>query len=427
MHLRRVLLLCWRDTGHPQGGGSERYLEQVGAQLAERGIEVTLRTAGYPGAPALEDRDGIRISRGGGRLSVYPRALAAIAAGRLGLGPLAGAVPDAIIDTQNGVPFFARILLGRRVVVLVHHGHREQWPVAGRLLGRFGWWIESALSPRAHRDNQYLTVSLPSAEELVGLGVDPERIAVVRNGVDPIPTGAPTGDETTRAARPTIGVLSRLVPHKQIEDAIDVVVGLRPQIPDLHLDIVGGGWWEQNLRDYAAERGVADAVTFHGHVDETVKHRLVGRWWVHLMPSRKEGWGLAVVEAAQHGVPTIGYRSSRGLTDSIIDGVTGLLVDGYHDDAHRRAAVEGMGRAAHEVLTDRQRRVELGEKSRARAEEFSWEQCADGVGAVLSAVADGSGYRCGLVPPERVGAPSGPGSRSESIAVAPRASARPST
>ncbi|MER2243468.1 MAG: glycosyltransferase family 1 protein, partial [Rhodococcus sp. (in: high G+C Gram-positive bacteria)] len=39
--MREVLLLCWRDTGHPQGGGSERYLEQVGSQLAERGIKVT--------------------------------------------------------------------------------------------------------------------------------------------------------------------------------------------------------------------------------------------------------------------------------------------------------------------------------------------------------------------------------------------------
>ena len=43
--LRSVLLLCWRDTGHPQGGGSETYLQRVGAQLAAAGIDVTLRTA----------------------------------------------------------------------------------------------------------------------------------------------------------------------------------------------------------------------------------------------------------------------------------------------------------------------------------------------------------------------------------------------
>ncbi len=49
--LRSVLLLCWRDTGHPQGGGSEAYLQRIGAQLAASGVTVTLRTARYPGAP----------------------------------------------------------------------------------------------------------------------------------------------------------------------------------------------------------------------------------------------------------------------------------------------------------------------------------------------------------------------------------------
>ena len=46
----KVLLLCWRDTGHPEGGGSERYLERVAAHLAARGDRVVFRTAAYPGA-----------------------------------------------------------------------------------------------------------------------------------------------------------------------------------------------------------------------------------------------------------------------------------------------------------------------------------------------------------------------------------------
>ncbi|MFT4085602.1 MAG: glycosyltransferase family 1 protein, partial [Gordonia sp. (in: high G+C Gram-positive bacteria)] len=48
--MREVVLLCWRDTDHPQGGGSERYLERVGAELARRGARVTLLTARYPGS-----------------------------------------------------------------------------------------------------------------------------------------------------------------------------------------------------------------------------------------------------------------------------------------------------------------------------------------------------------------------------------------
>ena len=71
--------------------------------------------------------------------------------------------------------------------MLVHHCHREQWPVAGPAMGRFGWFVESKLSPRVHRRNQYVTVSLPSARDLTVLGVNPDRIAVVRNGLDEAP------------------------------------------------------------------------------------------------------------------------------------------------------------------------------------------------------------------------------------------------
>ncbi|MBF6437593.1 glycosyltransferase family 4 protein [Nocardia cyriacigeorgica] len=386
--MREVLLLCWRDTGHPQGGGSERYLEQVGAHLAARGVKVTLRTARYPGAARRETVDGIDISRAGGRYSVYPRALAAIALGRLGLGPLRGIRPDAVIDTQNGIPFFARAASKAPSVVLVHHGHREQWPVAGRLVGRIGWWIESRLSPRVHRDNQYLTVSLPSAEELTTLGVDGSRIAVVRNGAEPVPVDAPTGAAETRTAEPRVVVLSRLVPHKQIEDALAAVAQLRGRIPGVQLDVIGDGWWADNLKSVAAQLGIADAVTFHGHVDERRKHELLARSWVHVMPSRKEGWGLAVIEAAQHGVPTVGYRSSRGLTDSIVDGVTGVLVDD----------VDQLAASVAELLDDAAARTIMGEKARARAREFSWESTASGVYQVLSAVADGRKVS-GLIPP----------------------------
>jgi len=377
--VREVLLLCWRDTGHPQGGGSERYLEQVGAQLAARGIRVTLRTAAYPGAPRRDEIDGVTVSRGGGRLTVYPRALAAIAAGRLGVGPLRHLRPDAVIDTQNGIPFFSRLVAGAPVTVLVHHCHREQWPVAGRVMAALGWWIESTLSPRVHRDDQYLTVSLPSADELMALGVDRDRIAVVRNGADAVPAGVEPGDEHTRTAHPTVCVLSRLVPHKQIEDALVAVAALRDRVPGLHLDVIGGGWWERNLRAAAADLGITDAVTFHGHVAEDRKHELLARSWVHVMPSRKEGWGLAVVEAAQHGVPTIGYRSSKGLTDSIIDGVTGVLVD----------SPDELTGAVADLLADADRRRTLGGKARVRAAEFSWSATGDGVHEVLAATAAG--------------------------------------
>ena len=371
--VRSVLLLCWRDTGHPQGGGSEAYLERIGAQLAVAGTKVTLRTARYRGAARREVKHGVQISRSGGRYSVYIWAGLAMVLARLGLGPLRKARPDVVIDTQNGLPFLARLAFGRRVAVLVHHCHREQWPVAGPLMGRFGWFVESKLSPRIHRHNQYVTVSLPSARDLVALGVNPSRIAVVRNGLDEAPSQTL---DVPRPATPRVVVLSRLVPHKQIEDALDAIAELRPRIPNLHLDVLGGGWWDQRLVEHAQLLGISDAVTFHGHVDDVTKHAVLQQSWVHVLPSRKEGWGLAVIEAAQHSVPTIGYRSSGGLTDSIVDGVTGLLVDN-HDEL-----VDGLER----LLSDQVLREQLGAKAQVRSGEFSWQQSTHAMRTVLESV-----------------------------------------
>jgi glycosyltransferase involved in cell wall biosynthesis len=290
-----------------------------------------------------------------------------------------------VIDSQNGLPFLARLAFGRRVVVLVHHCHRDQWPVAGRVLSRVGWFVESRLSPRLHRRNQYVTVSLPSVRDLADLGIESGRVAVVRNGLDEAPAHTLTGQ---RSATPRVVVLSRLVPHKQIEDALDAVARLLPRVPDLHLDVVGGGWWQDRLLAHAQRLGIAEAVTFHGHVDDDTKHALVQRSWVHVLPSRKEGWGLAVVEAAQHGVPTIGYRSSGGLTDSIVDGVTGLLVDSPADLVDR----------LEELLADRVLREELGAKAAVRSREFSWPQSAAAMRTVLESVHAG-GRVSGVVQP----------------------------
>ena len=374
--LRSVLLLCWRDTGHPQGGGSETYLQRIGAQLTASGIEVTLRTARYPGSARQEVVDGVHVDRVGGRYSVYIWAMLAMVAARVGLGPLRRVRPDVVVDTQNGLPFLARLIYGSRVAVLVHHCHREQWPVAGWLLSRVGWFVESWLSPKLNRRNQYVTVSLPSARDLVGLGVENERIAVVRNGLDEAPAPSLTGP---RSVAPRLVVLSRLVPHKQIEDALDAVAQLRASIPDLHLDVVGGGWWSERLTDHAERLGIRDAVTFHGHIDDATKHHVLQRAWVHVLPSRKEGWGLAVIEAAQHAVPTIGYRSSGGLVDSIIDGVTGVLVDDHADLVNR----------LEQLLADPVLRDELGAKAQVRSAEFSWRTSADAMRSVLESVVAG--------------------------------------
>lgn len=340
----KILLLCWRDTTHPQGGGSERYLERVGEHLAGLGHEVIYRTAGHTDAPRRSTRGGIRFERVGGKYSVYLAGLLGVLKHR----------PDLVVDTQNGIPFFARLVTSAPTILLTHHCHREQWPVAGSVISRLGWFLESKVAPRVYRDAPYVTVSEASAADLRDLGINPSDITIIENGVDPVPATVP---QLAPDDRTHIVTLSRLVPHKHIEDAMDTVAALDGVV----LDVIGSGWWEDRLREYAAPLG--DKVVFHGQVTEDYKHALLARAAVHLMPSAKEGWGLAVMEAAQHGVPTVGYRTAGGLRDSIRDGETGLLVD-------TRGQLISATRA---LIDDPALRTQLGNEAQRRAATYAWD------------------------------------------------------
>src|SRR3712207_3523257 len=128
--------------------------------LARAGLRVSLFCAAHDRAPGDEVIGGVRVVRRGGRLGIYPRALLHVLRQR----------PRLVVDVQNGLPFGSSLVRRGPVVVLVHHVHREQWPIVfGRLGGAVGWWLESVVAPRIYRRSRYVTVSTATAEELVGL------------------------------------------------------------------------------------------------------------------------------------------------------------------------------------------------------------------------------------------------------------------
>lgn len=349
-----AIVVCnWRDLTHPEGGGSELYVEQVARGLAALGNRVTLLCARVPGQPTDEVRDGVTYRRRGGRFGVYLYAAAALLFRR---------VPaDVVVDVQNGLPWLSRLVTRRPVVVLLHHVHREQWPIAvGALRGRIGWWIESVVAPRLYRRSRYVTVSQATRRELGRLGIRERRTAVVHNGMRPLPA-----TEAARSATPRVAVLGRLVPHKRVEIVLEAAAHLAPAFPDLTVDVIGRGWWEPRLRELAEQLGLDDRICFHGFVDEQTKADLLAQAWVHAVPSIKEGWGLSVIEAAAAGTPSVAFVDAGGVSESVVDGVTGLLVDGGEPE---------FAAALHRLLADAPLRASLGRAARNRAELFTWER-----------------------------------------------------
>jgi hypothetical protein len=179
---------------------------------------------------------------------------------------------------------------------------------------------------------------------------------------------------TRRSPTPELVALGRLVPHKRVEHALEVLARLSDRWPDLCLTIIGDGWWEDELRAAAQRLGVADRVTFAGFVDEQDKHELLASGWVHLCPSIKEGWGLVVNEAGGHGVPTVGYRSAGGLRESVIDGVSGILVDDLDE----------MTAAAARLLEDDALRADMGAAAAKHAASLEWPETVRNFAGVLA-------------------------------------------
>lgn len=362
---RRILFLNWRDLSNPAAGGAEAYTEQIARRFAAAGCQVTLFTSGYENAPPYDWANGYLVVREGGRFGVY---LAAAQHLRR-----YGDRYDAIVDFQNGIPFFAPFWApaGTVVACVFHHVHQAQfdmyfpWPV-----NRVGRLLEGRVSRRVYRHCPLVAVS-PStrAEMRHQLGLR-GPICIVPNGIDSLPRGH---EPTSRT--PHIAVITRLVPHKQLHLLVEAVPEVLHRWPDLRVEIAGGGPARQSLMAHVRSLGLEQAVRLPGRVPEQAKSDLLGRAWLTVAPSLAEGWGLTVLEANALGTPAVAY-DVPGLRDSVRDGVTGWLVP----------PSQGLAKPlinALDELTDLDRRHVIAEQCRRWAGMFSWDVSAERLARVL--------------------------------------------
>ncbi len=289
----------------------------------------------------------------GGRFTVYPLVLAWTLLRRRSFG--------AVLDCQNGIPFFTPWVLPRRVPVLlvVHHVHDRQFGAHfPPWLAAFGRVLEGPVARRAYRRHRSVAVSASTVTAMRDRLGWTGPIEIVPNGVLPTPdTPAAGGGE------PELVCVSRLVPHKRAGRLIDLAERLRVRV---HL--VGRGPEEDSLRAEVAARGLDDLVVLHGYLPDEEKAALVARARLHLSASSGEGWGLSVMEAAALGVPTVAYDVD-GLRDAVRDGETGWLVrDGEElADVVERALKE---------LADPEHRRRTAVACRERAAGFDWDRSA---------------------------------------------------
>jgi glycosyltransferase involved in cell wall biosynthesis len=353
--LRRIHFVAWRDLDDPEAGGSELHAHRIASLWAEAGIDVTFRTSAVPGQPASITRAGYHVERRSGRYGVFP----GVAWEGVRAGWRAG---DGLVEVWNGMPFFSPIWYRGPRIVFLHHVHAEMWRmVLPGWLAKIGEALESRVAPPFYRQSRVVTLSSSSRDEIVEqLGLAPARVSVVPPGVEP---RFSAGGE--RSVRPLVVAVGRLVPVKRFDRLIESLVRVKRSCPALEAIIIGEGYERPALEELRRQHHAEDWLALPGRLEDDELVEWYQKAWLVASCSLREGWGMTLTEAGACGTPAVA-SDIAGHRDAVLDGRTGLLVDG----------VAGQADAMLEVLGDDALRARLGRGAHERARWFTWDATA---------------------------------------------------
>jgi phosphatidylinositol alpha-1,6-mannosyltransferase len=218
--------------------------------------------------------------------------------------------------------------------------------------------------------------------ELLPAGVDADTY-------HPAVDGRPVRQRHGLGASPVCVCISRLVPRKGQDRLIQAWPRVVARVPEARLLLVGGGPYERRLRRLAAASPVADRIHLAGEVawEDLPAHYAAGD--VFAMPCRTrwlgldlEALGVVFLEAAAAGLPVVAGRSG-GAPETVVEGVTGTVVDGRRPGPVADA-VAGL-------LADPARARAMGAAGRRRVEdELSWAAVVARLQRLLASAAAGA-------------------------------------
>ncbi len=207
--------------------------------------------------------------------------------------------------------------------------------------------------------DRLIAVSEALKRALVDLGAVPERVEVLRNGVD-LSLFRPTDRKVARQGlgltRPTLLSVGHLVEGKRHNRVIEAM----RQLPDFDLVIVGEGPEREALGHLARHVGVADHVRFLGSRPHATLPEVYGAADALVLASSREGWANVLLEAMACGTPVVA-SNIPGNPEVVKTPASGVLME--------QSTPEGIARAVRTLFANLPART----ATRAYAEEFSWD------------------------------------------------------
>ncbi|MBO3740471.1 glycosyltransferase [Actinoplanes flavus] len=188
------------------------------------------------------------------------------------------------------------------------------------------------------------------------------NVGAMPNPLMTVPKTLPTLDEKT------VVTLRRLSHDKGIDMLIEAWAQVGPQHPDWRLKIFGAGPDEQALRTQARSLGLDDTALFQGKTSDI--DGALSSASVYALPSREEGFPIAVMEAMAYGLPTVAFDCAPGIRELIDDEVSGGLVV-------TPGNVSGFAIGLNRLIEDRELRVRLGSAGRESVQRFSPDSIVD--------------------------------------------------
>ena len=214
-------------------------------------------------------------------------------------------------------------------------------------------------------------------------GLDKNKVVVINPGVNPAEElnkkSLEKVERLLKIKTPRLITVSRFDKRKNHEKVIMALRNLKQQYPDIIYICVGYGDEENNLKKLVQELDLSSQVMFFKDISDDLKNSLLAKSDIFVMPSiihktSVEGFGIAYVEAAQYGVPSLGGKDG-GATDAIDHNKTGLICDGNNlDDIY----------SSLNSMIENKKHLELGKNAKEYVSKFQWEKIIEEYKKILN-------------------------------------------